>query len=621
MKKGAIWIVSTCLIVSSLVLASCSSSTTTSTRTTVSTVASTTTSILPTTTSAVSTTKPTTTTTSVAGNWWDKLGKPQYGGTATLRLAADIVNFDPIYAETLVTIESAWMEELHANDWTTDPAVYDYKATYRPSDYVKAFLGTSWEFTDANTYVVHLRQGIHWQDISPVNGREFTADDVVYHYGRLHGGGAGFTKPSTYWATVAAWLDLTSITATDKYTVVFKWKTPNPESITETLQSTSTGGCIEAKEAVQQWGDLSDWHHAIGTGPFILKDFVGGSSATCVKNPNYWGYDERYPQNKLPYIDTLKFLIIPDDATALAALRTGKITVMDQISRQNAQSMQKTNPDILQVLVPFGATGSIDPRMDVTPFSDIRVRKAMQLSLDLPTIANTYYGGTASPYPAALTANSMTGMGWPYDLWPQDLKNEYSYNPTAAKQLLSDAGYPTGFKTNVVAQTTSDMDLLQIVKSYFAAIGIDMSIKTMDPPAWNAFVLVGRKYDQLATRPTGSLGLQYEPIRQLTKFQTGTGFNYSMVSDPAFDAFYAQATAATSLDQVKQALRDANEYVARHHWAISLLQANLFALYQPWLKGYNGQGCTVAIVAGPQFLFFYWSRFWIDQSLAKSSGQ
>ena len=132
-------------------------------------------------------------------------------------------------------------------------------------------------------------------------------------------------------------------------------------------------------------------------------------------------------------------------------------------------------------------------------------------------------------------------------------------------------------------------------------------------------MLVGRKYDQLATRPTGSLGLQYEPIRQLTKFQTGTGFNYSMVSDPAFDAFYAQATAATSLDQVKQALRGANEYVARHHWAISLLQANLFALYQPWLKGYNGQGCTVAIVAGPQFLFFYWSRFWIDPSIPRAS--
>ena len=64
---------------------------------------------------------------------------------------------------------------------------------------------------------------------------------------------------------------------------------------------------IENPEAVKQWGDLTDWHHAIGTGPFILTDFVGGSSATLVKNPNYWGYDERYPQNQLPYVDSVKY--------------------------------------------------------------------------------------------------------------------------------------------------------------------------------------------------------------------------------------------------------------------------------------------------------------------------
>jgi len=79
-------------------------------------------------------------------------------------------------------------------------------------------------------------------------------------------------------------------------------------------------------------GDINDWHHAIGTGPFILTDFVSGSSATLVKNPNYFGHDERYPQNQLPYVDNLSVLIIPDDATALAGLRTGKIDALDQIS-------------------------------------------------------------------------------------------------------------------------------------------------------------------------------------------------------------------------------------------------------------------------------------------------
>ena len=72
-----------------------------------------------------------------------------------------------------------------------------------------------------------------------------------------------------------------------------------------------------------------------------------------VKNPNYWGYDERYPKNQLPYIDTLKILIIPDDATALAGLRTGKIDAMCNTSIQDAQAMQKTNPEILQVAVPL----------------------------------------------------------------------------------------------------------------------------------------------------------------------------------------------------------------------------------------------------------------------------
>ena len=78
-------------------------------------------------------------------------------------------------------------------------------------------------------------------------------------------------------------------------------------------------------------------------------------------------------------------------------------------------------------------------------------------------------------------------MGFPYEEWPQDLKDEYAYNPTAAKKFLADAGYPNGFKTNIVADTAGDMDLLQIVKSYFAQVGIDMEIRPMDSASWNDF--------------------------------------------------------------------------------------------------------------------------------------
>ena len=130
-----------------------------------------------------------------------------------------------------------------------------------------------------------------------------------------------------------------------------------------------------------------------------MQDFVSASSATLVKNPNYWGYDERYPKNKLPYEDSLTYLIIPDNATALAGLRTGKIDFIEQIPFQHAQSIQKTNPEILQTTIAMTTAITVDPRNDVKPFNDIRVRKAMQMAIDLPTIAKTYYGGTVRILP------------------------------------------------------------------------------------------------------------------------------------------------------------------------------------------------------------------------------
>ena len=618
MKRRVIWIALTCLITTSLVLASCNKTTTTITSTSMTTSTTTTTKTTATTTTA-SKTKSTTTTATTTGHWWDSLGVPQYGGTMTVRVNANITGFDP-YMGQLMSINCAWMERLTADNWALDPAIFDFTLTWRPPEYVSGSVAESWEFSDPSTYVLHIRQGVHWQNIPPANGRGFTADDVVYHFDRMYGLGGGF-KGSPYYAGVTTYKDLISLTAPDKYTVVFKWKTPNPEVIMETLQAGGGDLLLENPEAVNLWGDVNDWHHAIGTGPFILQDFVSASAATLVKNPDYWGYDERYPQNHLPYVDTLKVLIIPDQSTALAALRTGKVDVMDGLSLQDAQLIQITNPEILRTSGPIYQKTTVDPRIDVAPFIDIRVRKAMQMALDLPTIAKSYYGGTAQPYPLALTSYYETGWGLPYNEWPQDLKDEYAYNPTDAKKLLADAGYPNGFKTNIVADAAGDMDILQVVKSYFAAVGIDMDIRPLDSSSWLAFVQVGHKQDQIAFRVSGSLGLTYEPIRQLYRFQAGYALNFEMVNDPVFNAFQPNAMSTTSIDAMKKVVRDANEYVARQHFAISLVQPNSFALCQPWLKGFNDQyGAVSGTGTGPSYLGFYAGRFWIDQNLKKSMG-
>src|SRR5271157_5790975 len=150
-----------------------------------------------------------------AARWWDKLGKPQYGGELVIRSSRNIVNFDPYFDEVLTTIHSAWMERPVADDWTTDPAEWDYRSHFRFGKYVKGHLAESYEFPDSNTYIIHLRKGIRWQDIPPVNGREFTADDVAFHYHRLFGLGSGI-EPSPHHAhVVTAYRDLVSVTATD----------------------------------------------------------------------------------------------------------------------------------------------------------------------------------------------------------------------------------------------------------------------------------------------------------------------------------------------------------------------------------------------------------------------
>jgi len=564
--------------------------------------------------------------TPTVSNWWKKLGKPQYGGELNIRASRNIVNFDPYYHESLTTIQTAWMEKLHADDWTLNPAVFGYKTCWRPSQFIKGQLAKSWEFSDPSTCIVHLRKGIHWQDIPPANGREFVADDVVFHFNRLYGLGGGFTHPAPEPFTVLMFKDLISVTATDRYTLVFKWKTPNPELITETLFGISLALSLENPDAVKLWGDVSDWHHAIGTGPFILKDFVPDTSATLTKNLNYWGYDERHPQNKLPYIETIKYLIIPDSGAALTAMRAGKIDVMDAVTPVQAEAMRKTNPEIMQYLTPLPPTVSICPRIDKPPFNDINVRRAMQQAIDLPTIAKDYYHGLVEPYPDTLTSRyisrSMKGWGFPYEEWPQGLKDEYAYNPTMAKRLLADAGYPNGFKTNIVVAADAEMNLLQIVKSYFAQIGIEMEIRQMEAAEFVSFVQINHQHDQLSHTPAGALGHTAPPLLQLMWLRKGSPKNQmQMIDDPVCDGFYAKAMSCTDIDGIRQILREANEYVARQHFSISLLQAMSYSLCQPWLKGFDAQfGSTWGVATGPLMLSHYLGRFWIDQGLKKSMG-
>lgn len=560
-------------------------------------------------------------TTTSTGNWWNSLGTPTYGGTLVQWTASNIASWDPYLGVGPAYGYQPYLQTMYCNAYTTDPSIWDFSQGYLPPQYADAYMMTGYEFTNPTTFVMHLRTDIYWQNLPPANGRQFIATDVVDHYDRILGLGNGYTTVDPWFASTAVWQSLLAVAAPDKYTVVFTWKPNiNPLLIEEGFIPVVADNYIECPEAVSAYTSatnpaMTNWRNAVGTGPFLLTDFVDGSSATYATNPSYWGYDERWPQNRLPYLGTYQVLIIPSTSTALAALRTGKIDSMGTsssgLSATVAQQVAITNPTIIQHVVPPNTELTMDPRVDLAPYNNINVRMALQEAINIPLIASTYYQGTATPFPCSLTQNQMGVGGWglPYNQWPTDLQQKYAYNPTNAKALLASAGFPNGFNTDIILQNTVDMGLFGIVQSELASININMSMTVLDTATWQATVLNGHKQDALASRG-GQLGNNYDPFRQLMRLTTGYSVNYMMISDPTFNAFYPAAQASTSVDQVKQILQQANLYVAQQFWCTCLAGPYAYCLTQPWVKG-----CSGATPLGP--ITYYGD--WIDQNLKNAS--
>jgi len=618
MNKGKNWVILIGILVLSLVLASCSSSKTTATTSTATTTLITTTAqesttatntTTATTTSTSATTSAVSVTTTSTGNWWDSLGTPQYGGIITASQSIDFSNFDTYNGTAGNSLDFAWFEQLFTDDWALNPSAYNYQISYRPPDYAAGNLVQTWEFspTDINTYIVTLRQNVYFQNIAPVNGRQLTSADVVYSYDRNLGLGDGFTTISPYWSTDPH-ASIKSVTAIDKYTVSFTWANTNPESIAESMQQASLISMVIPSELVTAYGNLNNWHNQVGSGPFVLTDWVDSTSMTLTANPNYWGTDERYPQNKLPYVKEIDYLIIANAPTALAAMRSGKIDFDNSgLTIQSVTAMQKTNPSI-NVIQTEGAVLDILPKDSIAPFNNLNVRIAMQQALNLPLIASSYYQGTASAEPQTLTSFYISGWGWPYPEWPASLQAEYAYNPTNAKALLAAAGYPNGFSTTLTFDSTNDVDLLNIIQSEEAAVGINITLQAMTTAAITPFIQ-SSQWTGLSQRTTGLIGRILAPLRVLPEFVPGNSVNFEGWNDPVYTAIYNNAMTASTIDQVKQYDQQANQYVAQQHILICLVTPTQYALCQPWLIGYNGQNFAFS-----NLIQTYGARFWIDQS-------
>ena len=619
MNKRILWLVVSGLMAVSLVMVACSAATTTSTTaTTQTTTTSTTTVATPTTP-----TSPTTPTTPSAE-------VPKYGGTLTLCISVDATgtSLDPQLAKESVT--GLVYQRLWSGDWTKGAAggygtnQTDWRGRYDLFDLKMGYIAEKINWTtdsanNAGTIVYEIRQGVHYglnsnsEASRLVNGRTVTTDDVIFGLKRAISNSQAFIYQSNPDLRTA------NITKTGPWEVTVQVPLA---SMVQALSRFGEATNTAPSEVVQKYGDMTNWKNSVGTGPFMLTDYVSGSSITLVRNPNYWMKDPIGPGkgNQLPYLDGVTILIIPDASTKLAALRTGKVDQMGGqmtgnmgLSYDDATTMEKTAPQLLHAQGEYGAMSPTYFNTTKAPFTDVRVRQAMLMATDLESIRQSLNHGLGQiltfPFEYTKTYADLY-MGLDDPEMPASVKDLYTYNPDKAKKLLADAGYPNGFKTSILI-TSSSVDYFSIMKDMWAKVGIDLTLDIRDAVVVTN-LMTNRDY-QMATGGRAPVGIFYL-LSNLTGQATTNG---SVVNDPVINDGITKVRQAciTDMHQGMHLFKEMMPYVLGQAYAIPMPANPLTIYWWPWLKNYSGETC-VGMESGNA-----WAQWiWYDQALKKSMG-
>ena len=547
---------------------------------------------------------------------------PQYGGTITYVIASEHRGPDAVLSGGSATfLAGAVVEKLAVADWAVPRDIFSFNiGEFSVPSHTKGVLAESWSQPDPLTFIIKLRQGVHWHDKAPMNGRELTAQDVEYNFHRMVGIGSGFTEkaPNAYSFRAG---EFDSITATDQSTVVFRMNKPRLSALASILDDWAAW--IYPPEVIKEHGDVADWRNLVGTGPMMLTDWTKESSRTYERNPDYWGFDEKYPANRLPYIDRLRGLVMPEVATRTAALRAGQVDYVGALAGaqlrnlDQVESLQRTNPEIEISSFTWRNDGTIGFNVQIKPFDDIRVRKAMQMAINLEEFNNSYFGGFGDTTPQGKLSRSYAGAVIQFEDWPEDVKKVFDYDPEGAEALLDEAGYPRGadgirFKTELLQHERKDLNYMQLVTSYWSKIGIDVvDIEMASSAAFNPrrvakdHELIGHELANFAN-----------PVDVMRSYSTLTPSGAdSNVDDPDYEAMLEVAMAATTIEEQHRLVRELNQYGIEQFWMIWTPNGPQFNAIQPWIIGFNnenwmGNGQTHGVFA----------RLWIDQDLKTEMG-
>ncbi len=380
----------------------------------------------------------------------DPNAKP--GGSIVITYKDDVATLDP-------AIGYDWQ------NWSMIKSVFDGLMDYAPGTTdLRPGLAESYEISDdLLTYTFKLRPGVKFH-----NGREMTAEDVKYSFDRVllpatQSPGAGFfgsIKGADKMADGSA-TSLEGLTVVDPLTVRFELSRPDATFLHVLALNFAS---VVPKEAVEaSGGDFG--HQPVGTGAYKMGEWLPGQRVVFQKNPDYW-------RAGLPYLDQITFEIGQEPVVALLRLQNGEVDVPgDGIPPAKFQEVM-ADPEQAARVVEGGQlhTGYITMNVTQPPFDKVEVRRAINMAINKDRVVqmiNNRAVPANQPLPPSMPGYSQDYAGYAYDV-------------EGAKKLLTEAGYPDGFATELYAMNTDpNPRIAQAIQQDLKAIGINAEIRAL----------------------------------------------------------------------------------------------------------------------------------------------
>jgi peptide/nickel transport system substrate-binding protein len=421
-------------------------------------------------------------------------------------------------------------------------SVYDTLIRFKPGSFTQEpGLATAWTISpDGLTYTFTLRKGVKFHDGTP-----FDAEAVKFTYDRLLDPKHPFADTGPFPFASFYYGAIKDVTVVDPSTVRMTLKQPFSPLLNNLTLNT---GRIVSPAAVKKWGKEFA-SHPVGTGPFKFASWDKNVRIVLDANPGYWA--------GAPKLDRLIFRPLVEEQTRVTELLSGGVDFIVDVPPDNVDQVKK-DPRLAFYSQPGPHIWWVTLNVQKKPFSDPKVRRAVNHAVNRDAISNDLLKRTATPAIGPIPPS----IAWAFT----DQVTRYPYNPELAKKLLAEAGYPNGFPAVFwIPESGSGMQspktMAQAIQADLAAVGITASIQTFE---WGAYLnKYGKGFGQDADMGAMSFMLDPgDPAPMLSLVIDGKGgFRGSTYDNPEVDRRLDEATRTTDLKKRGELYRQVQKLV------------------------------------------------------------